>query len=155
MLESCWCSVLLVQASVEGLVFLKPHSQLWSKESHCLATPLPGAQRLEFEGLPLPNNRAPSWAASPSRSALLGTAHLARERWFYTLGGSFNTKNWEVWGRNPHRWGPQGSHEDLISEWGLLTHSPSRWGLCQAVATVLSMVIAFLHPPLNKLGRKD
>lgn len=55
--------VLPAQAAIESVVFLKPHSQTWSEESHCLATPLPRAQRLEYKGPPWCNNRVPSWAA--------------------------------------------------------------------------------------------
>lgn len=96
----------------------------------------------------------PGLAGAPTRS-LLGTADLARERWFCTLGGSLKAKDREAWGRGNHRWGPQGSGVDLISEWQWLADSPSCRSSFQAGCK--SSVHGNHVPPAlsNKLEGKD
>ena len=151
-------SVLPAQTAIENVVFLKPHGQTWSKESHCLATPPPGAQCLEYKRLLRCNNKSSILSCLGSLKLPLssaGNGRLGQRKVVLSLGGSLMAKDKEAWGRGNHRWGPQGSRDDLISEWGRLTDSPSCRGFFQAGSKGSVHGNHISPAPFNKLGSKD
>ena len=116
------------------------------------------AQRLEYKGLPWCNNSIPYWAAWASLELPLGSAGnggLGQEQVVLHPGrGLPQGQGGETWGRGNHRWGPQDSSTDLISEWGWLSGSFSGRSFFQADCK--GSVHGNRVPPdlSNKLGSK-